>query len=445
MTDGRELPDRVQWHEGMLLAPQHFQQADQRTEGLIHYHLLGTIPFPWGIRRLRFDPSLLAGGTLRVTELEAILPDGLLLTDPADLEEELSVELTPFAEGRPQGTLTVHLAVPALRKAHSPAAGSLSRYRSVEGGPVTDENTQETSVRIPRLRPRATLVVGDSAPEKYTSFPLARIQFQEEAYSLTDFVPPTLALSPKSELGDQCAKVVGRLRESAAFLAEKIQAAGEAGGDAKVAEMQQRLEQLSAPLPLLEALLPHAPHPWSLYLAFCTAAGQLAGTQTGTVPPGFRPYDHRDIVGSFRPVLAFCGRMADGIQQGYRVTAFSLEDGAFRLMLQEEWIGRPLLVGVTGGSAMAESEVATWMAECRIGAVASISSIRERRIRGAARRPVDRDDDLGVYPGRGVQLFQIRPDPEFVRAGEPLEISHPAVGGERGHPTQIVLYAPATG
>jgi type VI secretion system protein ImpJ len=448
MKDGRSVPDRVQWHEGMLLAPQHFQQADQRSEALLHYHLQANLPFSWGIRRLRFDPALLAKGILRVTELEAILPDGLLVTDPADEEEELSVDLTSYVEGRPQGALKVHLAVPALRRSHAPSAGTLARLRSVEGDVIEDENTGEGSIQVPRLRPRATLIVGETAPEKYTSFPVAVVEFQEETFSLGTFIPPSFEITPRSPLGDQASRITARLRENAAFLSEKILAASSRGeSDTRAGEMQDRLKHLVTPLGLLEALLPQSPHPWPLYLALCQATGQVSSLQPGTIPPNFPRYDHDDLFASFEPVLGFLNRILDGVRQSYRVVPFALDDATFQVFLASEAvIGRGnLLVGVSGGKNLTEPEVDDWMRECRIGASSVMPSLRQRRIRGAQRDPAERDDELGVYPGRGTSLFRIRVDPEFIRAGEPLEIAHPSATAAGEQPAQLVLYLPVGG
>ncbi|HHC24263.1 MAG TPA: hypothetical protein ENK58_02435, partial [Desulfobacterales bacterium] len=66
------LPHAIQWSEGMLLAPQHFQQVNTRQEALLHYHLMTIAPFHWGIQKLEIDESLLLqDGTFRVSELEA--------------------------------------------------------------------------------------------------------------------------------------------------------------------------------------------------------------------------------------------------------------------------------------------------------------------------------------------------------------------------------------
>ena len=78
-----KCPDRIQWHEGMLLSPQHFQLESARVDALIGWHTLTGAPYSWGVKRLKFDLSLLPSGMVRVLELEAILPDGTaVLLDP---------------------------------------------------------------------------------------------------------------------------------------------------------------------------------------------------------------------------------------------------------------------------------------------------------------------------------------------------------------------------
>ena len=57
-----QVPDRIVWHEGMLLAPQHFQQAEARVDALVAWHTLATNPFGWGVRSVTLDAALLQAG-----------------------------------------------------------------------------------------------------------------------------------------------------------------------------------------------------------------------------------------------------------------------------------------------------------------------------------------------------------------------------------------------
>ena len=43
--DARNVPHRIEWHEGMLLAPQHFQQVSARMDALVAWHTLAVSPF----------------------------------------------------------------------------------------------------------------------------------------------------------------------------------------------------------------------------------------------------------------------------------------------------------------------------------------------------------------------------------------------------------------
>lgn len=440
MIPGHQVPDAVQWHEGMLLAPQHFQLASTRSEELLHYHVRAASPFHWGIRRLRLDPVLLSGGTLRVTELEAVMPDGVLVVHGPGREGTLEAELGLYAEEARRAPLTVHLAVPARRREGEPFAGTLARHESYEGREVPDENTGEAALAVPRLRPRASLLVTETPPEKYVSFPLARVTFAGESFGLTDFVPPQLGVSPASALGDECARLARRVREKAVYLCDKVRANASGTRSAAVTEMQLAVQAMIAELPHLEAVLATGvSHPLDAYLSLCSLAGRL-GPLGLVVPPVFRAYDHDDLRGTFAPVLDFCGRMLDAVQETYTATPFHFADGGFNLALRAEWMARTLVVGVVPQTGMSEADAAAWLEETRIASRSRMQSVRERRIRGAERKRIDTVGDLGLVGGKGTVLFAIRVEPDLIEPDDVLQVAHPAEHTGRARPRELLLY-----
>ena len=440
MIPGHQVPDGVQWHEGMLLAPQHFQLAATRSEELLGYHVRAASPFHWGIRRLRLDPVLLSSGTLRVTELEAVMPDGLLVVHGPGREGVLEAELGLYAEEARRAPLTVHLAVPARRREGEPFAGSLARYESYEGREVPDENTGEAALSVPRLRPRAALLVTQTPPDKYVSFPLARVAFADESFALADFVPPQLGVSPASTLGDECARLARRVREKAVYLCDKVRANASGTRSAAAAEMQLAVQAMTAELPRLEAVLATGvSHPLDVYLVLCSLAGRL-GPLGMVVPPVFRAYDHDDLRATFAPVLEFCGRMLDAVQETYTATPFHFDQGAFGLALRPEWMARTLVVGVVPQTGMSEADAAAWFEETRIASRGRMQSVRERRIRGAERKRIDTVGDLGLVGGKGTVLFAIRVEPELIDADDVLQVAHPAEHTGRARPREMLLY-----
>ncbi|MFT7117168.1 MAG: type VI secretion system protein ImpJ, partial [Rhodoferax sp.] len=80
MMKSPPVDERIQWHEGMLLSPQHFQQTSARLDSLVARQTLLAAPFAWGIRSLKMDNGLLSAGIVRVLQLDAIMPDGTLVS-----------------------------------------------------------------------------------------------------------------------------------------------------------------------------------------------------------------------------------------------------------------------------------------------------------------------------------------------------------------------------
>src|ERR1700740_997897 len=130
LTDARTIPEAVQWHEGMLLSPQHFQLTARRAEALTGYLLEAAAPFCWGVQRLDIDQGLLLEARFRVVVLEAVLPDGRLVLYPSGGEDPLLERDFKSAELNPRvAPVTVHVAV-AARTEHAASAGGPLRYRS---------------------------------------------------------------------------------------------------------------------------------------------------------------------------------------------------------------------------------------------------------------------------------------------------------------------------
>lgn len=440
MTDLRFLPEAVLWHEGMLLAPQHFQQLTLRQEGLLHYHAAAIAPFYWGVRRLEIDPALLLEGTFRVNELEAILPDGLIASVGTKASESLELDLAPHAEAMKAGALTIHLAVPAQRAGASPVRGELPRYDSHEGELVADETTGDGDLRIPRLRPRLSLIAGDTPPRKYVSFPLAEVAYSNEAFALTEFLPPLLQVPVSSPLGKLCGSISRRVREKAMFLAERARSPSVASRPPQLLETRSMIQSLVAALPQFEAVLATGvAHPYTLYLALTLLVGHSASLSRALVPPVLDPYDHNDPHAAFERARRHLFRVIDeAILESYTAFPFYLEGGIFNLAFDESWRERSLVLGVRGQAGLSEAEIAAWMEQCLIGSKSHLQGMRERRILGAPRTRIEGEGDL--VPASGVVLFSFRPDPEFVEPNQLLQIWNAGDRGGVPRASEIVLY-----
>ena len=316
MTSLQAIPEAVLWEEGMLLSPQHFQQAARRQEEILHYHLHLAAPFQWGIVDVEWDQTLLARKLLRVRRLEAVMPDGLGVRHHT--EETLQVDLTEhLAEARLR-PVTIWLTVPAQRGADHPWEGSLGRTRPTEGAQTVDDNTGQ-SVLVRRARPVLKLEAGPRPGNAYAALPVARLEVRDEALALTEYVPPLLTCRPGSEPYLLCADLAHRVRQRASDLAQR----GVASED-----VHRSVRVMAGALPPFEAVLRSGrPHPFALYHALCAFVGWLAGAIPGKVPPAFSGYDHEDLLASFGELDAEADTILGGMAKTRKTQRFELHQG----------------------------------------------------------------------------------------------------------------------
>ena len=440
MIDARNLPKAIQWYEGMLLAPQHFQQLNVRQEELLHYHIMTASPFHWGIKHLVVDQVLLVDGIFRILDMEAVMPDGLVVCHRHGLDKSLEVDLSPFEIELKQREVAVHLAVPVLKVGKKVVKGALPRFGSIAGDPVPDYNTGESEMSIPRLSPRLTLLVTDTPPEKYSTFPLAKVTHKNETYSLTDFVPPLLSVAIKSPIWDLCSALAQRLREKAVFLSERITSPSSPVAGAMALETRFLIHDMVSGLPHFEAILNVGVcHPFTLYLSLCTLVGTMAGLGAGLVPPALPKYEHDDLRTTFETAKSYVVRMLEqGVIESHTAIVFHQENGVFSLTLRESWMSHALVIGVRERPVSKGVSAQKWMEDSLIGSQSVIRALQEKRILGAPRERIESDQEL--IPPRGVVLFSVKPDKNVVKPNEKLIILNTSDPGNKKGPLEITFY-----
>jgi type VI secretion system protein ImpJ len=434
------IPDPVQWHEGMLLAPQHFQLLSARYEFLLEQAAVGG-PLPgWGVRHVLIDRTRLMAGEFRLLEAEVVMPGGFQVV--LGRERELAVDLTPLAEELRSEPLYVFLAVPARRALAT--AGELARYHSAESGPVRDE-TGESEITIPVLRPNLELAVGASLPARLEGVPVARVRHRDEAYVLDEYEPPSPALPDGCSLRQQCAEVVSQVREKALLVAERIHGGSLAGEGIELWQARLQVRSLAAALPGLEALLGlDRVHPQVLYVKMCDLAGQLAALSHGLIPPLFRPYDHMDPAACLLPLVRFaCQALAEGVSENWHRIRLVWEDGEFRAR-PDPWLNAALasaepriVLGLRGPAGAGAGEaMVRWCEEALIASVSVREQLIDARALGVPRSAVNRVE--GLTQAAGMTLFTLDISPEFMRPNEPVVIQgSPAIAPP---PVEAVLY-----
>jgi len=447
MTRAADIPLAVQWSEGMLLTPQHFQQQALRFEELLHCHTRLLSPFHWGVTHLTYDRVLLVDGTFRILELQAVLPDGLVVSHPPadsdrglDPEEpELELDLRPHQGVAANEPLTLYLTVPSNQSASLGPGAGLARYVSVPGAPVVDLSTGTDPQPVERLRPRLSLMAG-RPPARYTRLPLLAVRAEGGKFSPTDFIEPRLAVPLESELGKLCINVVEKLREKAGYLVESLRSLATTADRSALEEGMDMLQSLVRGLPAFEALLySGVAHPFPLYVALCNLAGQVSGVGHTPIPPVFGTrYRHDALRLCFEEVARYLRQTLDeAISDQYERIPLRLEGDVFSCYFKREWVGAETILGVLPQPRGSEMQALEWMVTCRIGSESQLRDLQSQRILGAKRRPLEFREGLATK--RGMLLFELETPSPFISPDAPLMIEN---GKNRGpqRPVEVFLF-----
>jgi type VI secretion system protein ImpJ len=443
--NARDIPDLVNWYEGLLLTPQHFQQMTLRHEALLHYSASAIAPFYWGVVS---DPVvdstyLQTAKTLQISNLEAVMPDALVVSLPKARHPQLSLDLKDYISQAQEGPLTIYLTV-AGREAHYTSEGDDARYYQLPGDPVLDESTGEEEA-ISRLAPSLRLRTKDKLAGR-VGFPLLRVRMNNEVFELDhNFIAPTLTVTAQSPLGQLCAGIADKVRKKATLLSGQSSSPSSRADMRLDLETRSRIRSLVAGLPYLEALLmAEVSHPFQVYLALCSMLGHLSVFGSQLVPEVLPKYNHDDLRVTFEKIRIRIYEMIEeeGAASAYKVYPFHYrDDGIYQLRFVEDWIDKRLVLGIKGQTGMSEKDIIDWGNECLIGSRERLRTMMENRTLGARRKQIARADDL--VPPRGAVLFSLKADPESIKPGDLLQIFNKSAGGAP-RPSEIVLYVSNT-
>lgn len=311
---------RVVWSEGMLVSPQHLQQADLYHERLLDCRLAATAPLSWGILAVEIDAGALAADQLVVNRFTGTLPDGLPLDFKAG-DPEAPAARPIGANFPPQlPALEVYLAVPKEREGVPSVAAEMlegkapgkaairTRFRSASQK-IVDMTGEAADLTMAFAQRNLTVLFGNEARDDYESIKIAEIVRDAGGALLVSeaFIPSvlTIAASPflMGAVQRLLALMVAKQRQLAAERAQRDSASVEFG-----ANDVTRYLQLSA----LNATIPYLVHagragelsPRELFLFLIQSAGALSTFSVDTDPSAFPPFIYTDLRSTFEELFA---------------------------------------------------------------------------------------------------------------------------------------------
>ncbi len=208
------------WREGMMLGPQHLQQADRACADQLAMAMRAVAPLAHGVVRLQHDPAALAAGVFRLLALEAVLPDSTAVRcdDPDELPAAVALS-ERWPTGETACPVYLALSMPAISGVDVSDEGvhegrrTRWRRRTAELPDATGGRPRLVELRLANLR----LVLGGENLDDASVLPIARLvhpaadRFEFDATS----APPCVRI-------DAAPALLGHLRRIEELIAARV-------------------------------------------------------------------------------------------------------------------------------------------------------------------------------------------------------------------------------
>ncbi|HHC73454.1 MAG TPA: type VI secretion system baseplate subunit TssK, partial [Thiothrix sp.] len=300
--------NKVIWHEGLFLRPQHFQQQDRFLQHWIEQRCQGLIPYSWGITDIDIDHHALSLGKVSINYCRGIFPDGTPFEIPDTTPPPEALTVTDEIKNS-----HIYLALPITQNNTLEVASPESKYHA-----LSRYHTQDLSLKdwhTENLDSEADLQVGtlniklltdQDKQHGFVTIPLVQVierNNEDEVKLNPNFITSTLHCQASPSLMAFIKEIQGLLKHRSETLAHRI-ANPSSNGLAEITDFLllhtiNRAENTFRHLISLDHL-----HPETFYRAALELAGELAtftckDRRAITLPH----YIHHDLQACFIPVM----------------------------------------------------------------------------------------------------------------------------------------------
>jgi len=297
----------------MFMAPQHMQQLDLYHESLVERRVAAVSPYHWGVVTAEIDAAALAGGQLRISRFDGILPGGLPLTFQAG--EPVAPAPRPIGASFPstQRELEVFLGAPRERDGVPSFLGprvqqGKARFSTVHRQ-VADATANGAEASVGFGQPNLEVLFGADDRDDYDAIKIAEVVRDKTGGLIVNdtYIPPCLRIDASpfitASLRRLLATMTAKHRELADQRSQRDGASAEFGSGDVTRYLQ--LSALSGAIPVLNhlaetgALSPHTTYLWLLQLG-----GQLSSFALEGDPTKFPAFFYHDLRTTFEELFA---------------------------------------------------------------------------------------------------------------------------------------------
>ena len=406
----------VQWHEGMLLSPHHFQQSDSNIQHLLSQIGASSSAFFYGVYNLTVDTLCLSSGVIRILKTNGIFQDGYCFSFDAVRDHPLEKNLSEYfiANSAP---IKIYLCMPARRTGENELEGDMARYYSDEIANINDNNTGENAINIPILKPKLRLMTSDEVDARYVGFPIFEaVKSASGGVVNTKFLPPFISIDERSKISEMCRDISQIIRSKVSYFSDKKDNTKSTVTDESMTNLRILIQ---AVLPLEAVIRINGIQPFEVYKYLLDAITKVISINPTQLIPTLPIYDHEHLFETFDTLQEYARKILNALKQEYDIIHFAKEGPIFKLKMQREWLEKgELAIGLQKTFSSTEDDLLNWIRGAQIASESMIPMLRDRRVLGAERSIMER----GAYitQPNNMKIIGVNAKSPYIKPSEKL-------------------------
>lgn len=423
----------VQWHEGMLLSPQHFQQSDNNIQNLFSSFGVSCSAFFYGVHNLKIDTSSLSAGVVRILKAKGIFQDGYSFEFDAMHDHPLEKNLSEYFLSN-SSAAKIFLALPVRKEGSDNLTGDMARYYSDEITNVYDENTGENNINIPILKPQLRLLLENEIDARYTSFPVFEVEKSVDGGVVaTQFIPPYIAIDEHSKISELCREIVQMIRSKVSYFSDRKDNYARSATEESIANLRLLIQ---AALPVEAVIRINGIQPFEIYKCLLSAISKIIAINPTQLIPRMPVYDHNNLFMTFNGMLQYAKSILGALKQQYDIVHFEKDGSIFKLQMKKEWLEKDeISIGIQKKFASSDDDILNWINGSQIASESMLQMLKDRRILGAERSIMER----GAYitQPNGMQIISVKTKSAYIKPMEKLCVANLS---NNMAPEEVILY-----
>ncbi|WP_158998532.1 type VI secretion system baseplate subunit TssK [Pigmentibacter ruber] len=397
-----QVPEMIQWHEGMPLLPHHFQQLNLRYESLVNNYFSFLDINKYGIIKLEIDQIELIRNVYSINYVEAIMQDGLYVKSGKSEKEKLTFNLPDPSSDKQK--ISLFLCVPKLSEKNY-VLGHYPRYLSSTIHQVEDLNTLSDPIQISSLTPNLFIASENELNPQLNKIKLCDLLVLNGTWQFKDYIPAQIFLEKSSYLYKKCLDITQKTRIKANIISDNLN-----NIENKYSQINESflfLISLNQILPLFEFYLScERVTPFQLYELLLKLLGALSQLNDNFIAQSPITYDHQNLLYTFEKNFELINQLLEkSISDKYHSISFQEIGYKYVLDIPYSKLNSVIYIGIKKSIGDSESNITDWLSNAIICDESKLDIFIRNRVLGYKRNKMEKVQN--IVPARGVTIFEL--------------------------------------